>query len=72
MASLWGYTRLCSCIGPCTSRLTSDSATKFSSSVLMTSMTPNRSLSQTGTAIQTAPARAEPANSSGMAKAEGT
>ena len=42
-------------------RLTSDSATKLSTSVLMTSITPNRSWSQTGSATHSAPAMAAPA-----------
>ena len=37
-------------------RLTSDSATKLSSSVLITSSTPKRSLSQTGASTQAMPA----------------
>ena len=57
--------------GPCTIRLTSDSATKLSSSVLITSSTPNRSFSHTGTTTQAKPARIAARSTAGTASAGG-
>ncbi len=56
IGSLCGYARRASCMGPVTSQLTSDSATKLRRRVEITSSTPNRTLRKAGIAPQAIPA----------------